>query len=186
MDCMPTVCGYHANSAESCGQFLSGEFNVSHDKTWLGTGMYFWDNKANAVYWLKEKVRKNDIPCIEAGMIVQASIDCSHLLDLTDQDVLDKYSNIWEVLCVLDRGAKISQINDSGVGYRIDFIIKRFPIETSEFWVVRGFGQYEKGGDKRATLLNHPHSHIVDSIRMVYSVRNENAILEREVFREES
>lgn len=47
---------YHSNTKEECDTFISQENYLiesknAYDDKWLGYGMYFWDNKGNAVWW---------------------------------------------------------------------------------------------------------------------------------------
>ena len=61
MELRTNIIGYHVNDKDRCQKFIDEEEIIifSEDIYWLGYGMYFWDNQANAKYWIQEKKRKD-------------------------------------------------------------------------------------------------------------------------------
>ena len=70
------IIGFHTNTKDKIKNFIEKGIPItSEDTTWLGTGMYFWDNLSNAKYWKNEKIRKNEgseetIKIIKANIII--------------------------------------------------------------------------------------------------------------------
>lgn len=88
---------YHCNDIEKCENFIknaNGLIYSSHakDDIWLGNGMYFWDNKANARWWQRKKENNNSN---KEYCIVESRIKLDKLLDLTDLEVYNKMEAIW-------------------------------------------------------------------------------------------
>ena len=85
-----TIKGFHANYEEKCKRFVEdGKLITSKDTTFLGKGMYFWDNQHNSKWW-KEKKKRDSVQSVVR--IVTARIDIEEILDLTDEDVVDNIS----------------------------------------------------------------------------------------------
>lgn len=82
---------YHANYSNECKKFLSDSsyLIISHDKDYLGDGMYFWGNKNSAGYWLKTK--KADAE----SNIVCADIISDKILDLSDDETNVMLENMY-------------------------------------------------------------------------------------------
>jgi len=170
------IVGYHGNKKSKCLAFIkSGVLISCDDSKWLGRGMYFWDNKSNADYWLKEKIRKTELDCMEDGAIIQALIDCDEMLDLTDQSVVEELNNVWVLLRVRDK--KFSY--DAELGYKLNYILERIE-DFSSISVIKGIGDYRdyyrRKGDDFFILKD---SRIIEDVKVLYCVRCSNAIIEK-------
>lgn len=173
MDCYSEIVGYHANEHTKCSRFLEGEFEVSLDTDWLGTGMYFWDNLSNAKFWRREKVRKGDPPHIEACKIVQAKISCNDFFDFTDTDERDKFARLW-----IYAGFQLNRKQKSGMGFGqiIDYVFNFYP-DLTECPVVKVHADYSEH-EQNSSLFGS--TKLISTIKTIYSVRKESAIICRE------
>lgn len=95
----PNILGYHSNSEEKLKTFLEKkELVLYEDSNYLGTGMYFWDNKSNARWWAKKKLRW-DLKLKEV-LVSQANISLeSPILDMTDHDTIVMVRHLWLKYC---------------------------------------------------------------------------------------
>ncbi|NBK21287.1 MAG: hypothetical protein EOM68_04595 [Spirochaetia bacterium] len=164
----PVVVGFHTNSTEKCDKLLHGEFWASEDTHWLGKGLYFWDNFANAQYWRHQKIRKKEV-AMEGISIIKAYIDCERVLDLTDIEILNTMSRVWECIYILDK--KVDR--NLKLGQRIDFILKRYP--DMDCPVVKGIGEYRNSENHKF----FEGTRLVSDVKIIYSVRDGKAILSR-------
>ena len=92
---------FHSNKKEKCDKFISEKDYLilsqnSYDDIWLGKGMYFWDNKGNALWWNKKQSRKKTD---EIYSIIAANANLDELLDLTDYDIYIKIEEFWQIIC---------------------------------------------------------------------------------------
>lgn len=170
MGCYSEVIGYHANEYQKCDRFLSGEFEVSSDTDWLGTGMYFWDNLSNARYWKRQKVRKGDPPYEEACKIVKARISCGHLLDLTDTEILKGFCGLWQGV---KNKIETEKRNRMGFGQKIDFIISFYSDMQDDCLVVKALADYS-GNEDNCYLFKS--SNFLSTVKTIYSVRDDSVI----------
>ena len=177
MSMEPNIIGYHTNDAKRCQEFLdNGRAIISEDKWYLGCGMYFWDNLANARYWLSEKMRKNKDPLIVEWIIVRANVTLTDMLDLTDDEVLLMVNKLWEMYCAKNRHA----CNSDPLGKKIDMLFDYF--ETSVLSVYKIIKAY----DKKAKSLEETNEFLKDTRvyndrKCFYCVRDDSVIFDREL-----
>ena len=171
----PVVIGFHTNSKEKCDKLLKGEFCASEDTNWLGKGLYFWDNFSNAQYWKNQKIRKKEVFDKEQISIIKAYIDCERVLDLTDTEILNTMNRVWECIYIID--SKVDR--NLQLGKRIDFLLKRFP--DMECPVVKGIGEYRNSENHKF----FSGTRLVSDVKIIYSVRDDKAILSRGIFNNE-
>ncbi len=170
--------GFHANDSERCKKFLSDNyFIVSDDTHWLGRGMYFWDNESNAVYWAKEKFRKDRQ--LKSVWIVKADIILDDVLDLTDSNALRYFEAIWNEYC------QIKEISPDNVpiGKRVNYLLSFFSTKLP-FTVVKCHAYYPKTPpihflDKHYKDLPEPLPSIDYSTKTIYCVKTEQALTNR-------
>lgn len=179
---------YHCNDKERCNQFLKHEMDLiesKEDGIWLGNGMYFWENLANAKYWRDQKEKKSRrlqyliIKCL-------VCIDCC--LDLTNQDVIDEVYEIWKEACQYVFGCSFSLNHEFG------FILNRlFSDEfgcdfSSKYDIVKVLGQYGKEhpmfeNNKEKNKNNLSKIRPTSAVKVIYSVKRKSCILSREVIK---
>lgn len=169
----PNIIGYHTNSPEKCIDFLNKDCIIeSKDKYWLGNGMYFWDNHGNALYWAKQKKRKD---CLAKVCIVKANIIIDQLLDLTDNDVIDTINDIWNNYCCRKR------INsDRPLGIKLNTLFDFFSDFNDKYKVIKAVGYYKD---------HKLHNFFIDSnvssqIKTIYCVKSSNKISDKSKFQE--
>jgi hypothetical protein len=172
MDCYSEIIGYHANDYEKCNRFLEGGFDVSLDTCWLGNGMYFWDNLANAKFWRREKVRKGDPPHLDACKIIAAKISCEDFFDFTDEDIREKFANLWRIA-----KTKLSKdkIRTMQFGRIIDYVFNFYP-DLQQCPVVKIHADYSKTQENPALFGD---TKFTGTIKTIYSVRHDSAIIWR-------
>ncbi len=140
---IPNVPGYHVNDMERCTQFLSDPSYLlisDGDEDWFGSGMYFWDTKGNASYWLGEKQRKDSA---KTYCCVSASILLDSLFDLTDTDVLSMLTRLWDTYCKKQNTIGDAEIKDRKLGRKIDILFNFFP-SLQSYTAIKGMGYYDR------------------------------------------
>lgn len=170
--------GYHVNDKERCLQFINEEdcLIISHDKYWLGCGMYFWDNKNNAKYWLKEKKRK-DPDKTYIVVLVNILNDEESVLDLSNREVENEMNELWKVYCE-KKGENFKQ----PLGIKIDKLFNFFD-ELDKIKVIKGIGDYNIKNKKTHKFVyndsNNSRPQIKTDLRVIYCVRKVDAIINR-------
>lgn len=167
------VLGYHVNDIERCAKFIEDKnyLIISNDKFWLGKGMYFWDNNANANYWMKEKKRK-DPHNKYVKVIANIYTDEDILLDLSNKEVVNLVGEIWKEYCKKNN-EKINQ----PLGVKIDKILKFFEEDFIDIKIIKGIGEYKKSntdGKYCGPKINFNH-------KVIYCIRHHEIAINRKV-----
>ncbi len=171
---------YHCNDFFRCHRFVHTEDYMivsKEDGNWLGTGMYFWDNLANAEYWMRKKNRKEPY---KNYSIVAAEIYLDQLLDLTDINVCNKIGRLWEEY------QKKNVINDAkeyGLGYKLNILFQSIPFFRDNFYVAKVYGKYNNTPKNKLWTYNvrGNRAEPTASVKCIYCVRNQAAIGEKEM-----
>ncbi|WP_051196022.1 hypothetical protein [Clostridium paraputrificum] len=171
--------GYHVNDKERCLKFISDKsyIIISDDRCWLGKGMYFWDNESNAIYWKKEKDRKN--PGVE-NIIVNSNIYINDeiLLDLTDEDVVNDLNDLWKAYCEKS-GEKMNQ----PLGLKLDKLFDFFD-ELNELKVIKCIGDYDidrKNINYFIQRKNFNGPQVRGRLKTIYCIKDESVAVNRKV-----
>lgn len=171
MELRANIIGYHVNDKDRCEKFVNDDEYIifSNDTCWLGYGMYFWDNQANAKYWMAQKKRKEKT--MQYIGQVQANIFIDKLLDLTDEDVLDAFDRLWEQYCNREKINK-----NQPIGIKLDKLFDFFKLVDDSFKVIRVFGKYENSIERNfliyQTKKDNSSVKLTNKIKMVYCVRS--------------
>lgn len=178
MELRTNIIGYHVNDKDRCERFVKEDEYIifSNDVSWLGYGMYFWDNQSNAKYWINEKKRKENT--IRYIAKVQANIFIDKLLDLTDQDILDTFDRLWEQYS--SRG----NINiNQPIGLKLDRLFDFLELLDNSYKVIRVFGKYKKQEEKSFLIYKTQEDktsvELTSKIKMVYCVRDYEYVCNR-------
>ncbi|MGL5086411.1 MAG: hypothetical protein ACRC68_11960 [Clostridium sp.] len=171
--------GYHVNDKERCLKFV-GDRNyiiASEDTYWLGYGMYFWDNKGNANYWLKEKLRKESQ---KEHLMATCNINIGedYLLDLADDEVSEMVEKLWGQYCLKKR-EKIAQ----PLGIKIDKLLKFFD-ELNSLKVIKAIGDYDINQTNKNYFFQkkgYKGPQVRSKLKIIYSVREAELIFNREL-----
>lgn len=180
MELRENIKGYHVNDKKRCLKFISDTSYLitSKDKYWLGYGMYFWDNKSNANYWLSEKKRKK--PKEEyVKTVSNIYIDEEMLLDLTDKSCLETLNNLWKLYC-----KKIDENIKQPLGVKIDKLFNFFDYLNDNIKVVKGIGDYDIELKKRNYFINVSNSsgpQIKENLKTIYCVRSSTMVVNRKI-----
>lgn len=164
---MASIEGYHVNKEQKCKDFLNKEtaLIISVDQEYLGRGMYFWDNKANAKYWFKQQRRKH--PC-DSLMAVSCNLSLEKLLDLTDGDIRRVVDKAWHTIQ--------NRAENDGVplkmGARLDYI-RRFHPLIKTLNIYKMLAQYENDEHK----YNFGSPYLACNVRTIYCVKDPEAII---------
>lgn len=177
----PNLVLYHCNDSYRCYNFVhsKGRMIVSEeDGKWLGTGMYFWDNKGNAKYWMRKKKRDNPT---KNYSIVAANVFMDKLLDLTDNDICDKIGEMWEKYQEVNW---IEDENDCELGYKLNVLFRSIEKLRENYYVIKVFGKYNKTPKNKLWSYNIKENSVepIGTVKCIYSVRNEEAIGDREFY----
>lgn len=176
----PNILAYHVNDKVRCETFISnGNYLIiSKDTTWLGLGMYFWDNQSNALYWLKEKQRKdrdNEIYiCAKCNLILQEEI----VLDITDKKTANKIDELWS------KYIKISKeyINEKRIGVKLDILFRILP-NFKEYGVIKAHAIYPKDRYIDFFKSEYGRCHISSNVKTIYLVKKSELAINRELWR---
>lgn len=126
--------GYHANDRARCTRFI-GEPDYliidSDDTDYLGKGMYFWEHKSRAEWWLLEQNKES---------IVSAELDLGSMLDLTDDAILSFIGGIANKFTSAMRGKGIKQ---NQMGLKLNYLFEREKFLDNHFTSVRGHFYYK-------------------------------------------
>ena len=127
--------GFHANYKDKCKRFIDDKeyLIISEDKDFLGRGMYFWPDYKQAEWWRDTKkggYAKSDI--------VSARICTENVLDITDDDILDKLEGLYSIINTAL--LKKMSTNDKNVkmGIKLDALFKIFNDDLSIYDCVYG------------------------------------------------
>ena len=110
---------YHVHSMEKIEYFCTQNKLIlsehKSDNKYAGDGMYFWDNRGNADYWVGQKLNyfKKDDLCL---LVVSIEYNSDNLLDLMDNSQLSEYQ------IVLSKLKNIEKINMRTLGEKVDFL----------------------------------------------------------------
>ena len=171
----PNLVLYHCNDSFRCHNFVhSKKYMIvsEEDGIWLGTGMYFWDNMANARFWMRKK-RKDD-PHRDYS-IISANVFMDKLLDLTDNDICNKIEKMWE------KYLEVNGINDeknSALGYKLNVLFKSIEMLRENYYVIKIYGKYNKTPKNKLWSYSIEDNNVepIGTVKCIYNVRNEEAI----------
>lgn len=137
MQIRPNVIGYHVNDKDRCLKFVENDKYIinSNDTDWLGYGMYFWDNEANANYWVTQK-RKKEKEIEEIGK-VKGNIYTDKILDLTDIEQIETFGKLWDLYCEKEKCDK-----EQPLGIKLDKLFDYFGTLSSTIKAIKVYGRY--------------------------------------------
>lgn len=169
---------FHCNDQNRCNQFLEkGQMIYStEDGHWLGSGMYFWDSLANALFWKKEKDRKDPE---NTHIIVKSCVSLERCLDLTDDEMVKNVYETWEDLSEKIKSKCEEEKKHLGVILNYLFDDKAFaglPI-SREFSIIKTIGEYERFEDPLFFYNTRKLPRPTNKHRIIYNVKNEDCIL---------
>lgn len=171
---------YHCNDSFRCYNFVQSKEHMiisEEDGKWLGTGMYFWDNLANADFWMKKK-RKENSNC--SYSIVIANIFMDKLLDLTDNDICNKIGRVWEKYQIVNG---LTDMNDNELGLKLNLLFKSIKMFGENYHVIKIYGKYNKTPKNKLWSYNIRVDNVepISTVKCIYNVKNEEAIGERQI-----
>lgn len=169
---------YHCNDSFRCHYFVQSKECMiisEEDGKWLGTGMYFWDNLANAKFWMKKKRKEN---IYRSYSIVMATIFMDKLLDLTDNDICNKIGETWEKYQKVNG---LTDVKDNELGLKLNLLFKSIKIFQENFYVIKIYGRYNKTPKNKLWSYNvkGDKAEPISTVKCIYNVKNEEAIGER-------
>lgn len=171
----PNILGYHSNDYKKINNFMTNKNLIIHeDTTWLGTGMYFWDNISNAYYWKNEKIRKNESKNVK---IIKANLYLDNMLDLTNRDTLEKITTLYERLSTKD-SIRFKNIAKNHLGKKLDLFFEMFP-EIFNYTVIKALGKYKK--NLISTFDFFQDTNICIENKIIYSVKKIEYIVNPEI-----
>lgn len=155
---------FHCNDEAKINKFIEDDKYLiisqhTADDVWAGKGMYFWDNKGNAKYWYRDRIRKYPN---SAFLIAQANIeyDQDTIMDLSD---FETEQTCFKFISELEKKGIIS--HKDSLGKKIDFICPILGLK-----VVRIMGHYsntpQTGFLKRSKVSNKN--------KVIYCIKKDN------------
>lgn len=110
---------YHVNTNEKIDNLIkNNELIISEHKSdskYSGIGMYFWDNRGNADYWLGQKLKYKEKKDLNL-LVVSAEYSSDHMLDLMDYAQEKEYQNI------LSKVSKLGRFRGKSLGEKVDYL----------------------------------------------------------------
>lgn len=172
----PNILLYHCNDTERCERYIENKEYIIEsveDGKWLGTGMYFWDNISNALYWFNEKKRKNRDGVFA---IVMSQVYIDRLLDLSCQRTCDRLDDLWKVYC-----EKVNRRVEATLGEKINVLFKEYhDLLGEKYYILKIHGHYPRYHTKFVYYNKTDNSpQPTDKIKDVYCVRNRDCIISR-------
>lgn len=170
------IIGYHTNDKERVSQFTSNNIDIinSEDTYWLGYGMYFWDNKSNSEYWLKEKIKKEKD---KEFSILKSNLYIDNMLDLTDLNTLNEMEDLWNSFC-----EKSGHKKNCPLGKKIDLLFAFYNSLSSAYSIVKVFGRYVHT-PKNNFIRRKSYSKVCEpiyDIKVIYCVKDKSIISNKE------
>lgn len=174
---------YHANTKENVKKFIKGSLIISHhpnDDYWLGKGMYFWDNKDNALFWNK---RRQDNKCTAIAKS-QLMFHDSDMIDLLDRSTLLKLKEQAQKICnILNLEFKQYKNKPGAILNLVSNYLEMSDKET--FKLVRGAGYYNRQPTYSLVVNDDGtnRSHLTGKVKLIYCVRDNSLLSLRQVDR---
>ncbi|WP_099299692.1 hypothetical protein [Pediococcus pentosaceus] len=172
---------YHANTEENVEKFIGGSLIISqhpNDDYWLGEGMYFWDNKDNAVFWNKRR-RDSEHTAIAKSQLAYHDSD---IIDMVDTSAIFKLRKQIQKICNI-LGLKFSQYKHKP-GASLDLLARYLKMNNREtFKLVRGAAHYDRQPTYSITVDddNIGRSHLTGKVKLMYCVRDDSLLSLRQV-----
>lgn len=166
------VIGYHVNEKLKCKKSLKDVKELwSKDKTWLGDGIYFWDNVSNANYWVGKKLKEH-----KSVIILKTHIFLNEVLDLTSEETNDYINKLW--LEFSKRSALIKEGKSYELGEKLNFLINMVELDAK---VIKAVGVYYR--DYRS-IFDGVVKNLTQHCKTVYCVRDISKIHKLEILEE--
>lgn len=121
---------YHVNTNKKIEEFSVKDTLIiskhKADKNYAGYGMYFWDNRGNADYWLGEKLKYEEKQnlCL---VVVSVEYNSEVLLDLMDNAQEKLYADILEKL------EKSGKFQSGFLGDKVDYLCQHLGCKLVRF-----------------------------------------------------
>lgn len=170
---------YHSNKMEECERFISKEEYLiisenSRDDIWLGSGMYFWDNKGNARWWNKKQCKKNPN---KTYTLVAANVSLNEMLDLTDFDIYKKLEEFWQAIC-----KKIKKDPRIPLGNKLNFLFDTQGFNVM-YAIIKVYGKYNATPNNGLFKFEYStmNSEPTIAVKCIYSIRDKRCIVEKEL-----
>lgn len=178
---------FHVNRKNEVDDFIQKKIlSVSNeDGKWFGNGMYFWDNKPNCSFWIKN--RKYIANKIDYE-VVQSSIeyDEEDIIDFTNDDDVIDFEKLEDVIVKdLDLNSiEICQMRKE-LGYSINVCLEILAeMHARVPSLVKGFAHYPSTpaiynfSKKHFVLTKYNQKHALPTrdIKVIYCVKDKKVI----------
>lgn len=170
---------YHADSKTENDKFIANKkllLASKEDGYWCGEGMYFWDNKSNAKYWLEKIAHRK--PSKRSICLARLQYEQDDCLDMTDKESAERLISVAKEMLIKMDPDERPNLNMHEIGAVINFVHnglqkRGFPA----FNVVKMSGLY----NKRNQVFNewYKNAHATLRTKTIYSVRNGELLTER-------
>lgn len=167
----PRVKGYHCNEESKVNQFELGDFKSlksTEDGKWLGSGVYFWDNYSNALYWKNQKERKQKEKNFK---VTTALLSLENLLDLTDLGDIDFCLKVIDLL----KRQGVTEFIEGEIGRNINVLFNVTEI-FNKYDILKSHGLYTKELKTEFFVVNEKIPYLTTRVKTIYCVKNEEAI----------
>jgi hypothetical protein len=176
MDIEPNIIAFHVNEEVKSNKFLSSkELVLFEDTHYLGTGMYFWDNKSNADYWVEKKKKDGVNPIYVSKCNILLS---PPLLDMTDKEVINRVERFWQNYCNKINEKKTNQ----HLGTILDVLYAVFPEIYGQMKVSKAHGFYNSRFLHSFLYNLGKNTYVDNSHKTIYCVRCSSKIVNQELF----
>lgn len=186
---------YHVDNSLNNQKFARGEMidPSDEDGEWAGKGLYFWDNIGNAHYWAESRRYSN----VTISRAMMQTLD-EFILDLTEPESVSNFLHLAEFLLTkINRDADFSSIAEKGalINGVYESLQRLNKKEGSRgllpqlFKVVKVNGYYPATPERdffkvSGSRRNSPH--VTLKAKVIYAVRDQTILEQREVIEEVS
>ena len=170
---------YHCNDKKRVDKFVYNDEPIMsvEDGHWLGSGMYFWDNKSNALYWKKEKERKISNETYSIAL-AYASYSDNEILDLTDKEVQEEIRILYDKLV-----KRFKYDSKASLGKKLNTIYEFLSSAGYDLKVTKVIGEYPRTPKNiffpKPKKTNTPH--VSEKYKVIYSIKSFDIISNKKI-----
>lgn len=177
---------FHVNKRKKINDFVNSKILSTsiEDGEWFGNGMYFWDNKPNCMFWIRNrKYKENKIDY----KVVQSSIeyDDSDIIDFTNDDDVVYFEKLEKIIAS-DLNLTDAEIIQMGkeLGYSINVCLENMEqMPSGAPSLIKGFAHYPSTpkiyqfSKKHFALTKYNHRALpTRDIKVIYCVKDKKVL----------
>ncbi|MBZ5962662.1 hypothetical protein [Leuconostoc gasicomitatum] len=176
---------FHVGKKNNVELFVTNNelFISLQDGKWFGDGMYFWDNKSNCSFWIKDrKYSEGEYAVVQSSL----QYDSEDILDFTDNEAVKNFDQMQNLVALaLKLSPDESEKMKTELGFAINRCFKYQGMMKKELpSIVKGTGHYPRTPKVSeriksqfvSTYGNKVHAAPTIDVKMIYCVKNNKVI----------